>query len=186
VAVGLRTAMHPEARDAVSDARAGPPVMPHMNPIRLAGLALLVVAISCSDAVGPGRRVTALEAAHQRWLAQNLHTYAFTIQRSCFCANTHPLYVLVLSDTVAGVFDFETGEAVDRQLGETVEGLFAFIQNATDRRARLIRAEYDNAKGFPTEIDYDGAAQIADDEIFYRVSDVHLVSPITGLSFGSR
>ena len=151
-----------------------------MNPIRLAGFALLVVAMSCSDAVGPGHAVTDLAAARQRWRAQNLHTYAFTIQRSCFCANIHPLYVLVLSDTVAGVLDFETGEWVDRQLGETVEGLFTFIQNATDRPARLIRAEYDHAKGFPTEIDYDGAAQIADDEIFYRVSDVHPVTPQLG------
>jgi hypothetical protein len=174
------------AKVAASDVRAGPPVMPHMNAIRTAGLALLVAGISCSDASGPARQVTDLEAARQRWRAQNLHTYAFTIQRSCFCANTHPLYVLVLSDTVAGALDLQTGESVDRRLGETVEGLFTFIQNATDRPAQLIRAEYDGAKGFPTEIDYDGAAQIADDEIFYRVSDVHPVAPVTGLSLTSR
>ena len=40
---------------------------------------------------------------------------------------------------------------------------------------------YDEAKGFPTEIDYDGEAQIADDEIFYRVSDVHRVDVATSL-----
>jgi hypothetical protein len=39
--------------------------------------------------------------------------------------------------------------------------------------------QYDAAKGFPTEIDYDGAALIADDEIFYRVSDVHPITPPT-------
>jgi len=150
-----------------------------MNTIRLAGLALLAAAISCSDATGPGHQPTDLEAARQLWRAQNLHTYAFTIQRSCFCANIHPLYVFVLSDTVAGVLDLETGESVDRQLGQTVEGLFAFVQNAIDGHAQIIRAEYDGAKGFPTEIDYDGEAQIADDEIFYRVSDVH---PVTSRS----
>ena len=147
-----------------------------MNPLRLAGLALLAVAISCSDATGPAHQPTDLEAARQRWQAQDLHTYAFTIQRSCFCANVHPLYVLVLSDTVAGVLDLQTGEAVDRQLGETVDGLFTFVQNAIDHHAQLIRADYDDAKGFPTEIDYDGEAQVADDEIFYRVSDVHPVT----------
>jgi hypothetical protein len=36
---------------------------------------------------------------------------------------------------------------------------------------------YDAAKGFPAEIDYDGAAQIADDEISYRITDVHPVTP---------
>jgi hypothetical protein len=148
-----------------------------MNPPRLAGLAALVLAISCNDATGPGPLNRDLEAARQRWRAQNLHTYAFTLQRSCFCANIHPLYVLVLSDTVAGVLDLETGETADRHLGETVEGLFAFIENAIDRRAKVIRAEYDATKGFPTEIEYDGAAQIADDETFYRVSDVHPIPP---------
>ena len=148
-----------------------------MNPMRLVGLALLVVATSCSDAVGPKQEITELETAHQRWRAQNLHTYAFTLQRACFCGNVHPLYVLVLRDSVAGVLDLQTGAMVDRQLGETVEDLFSFIQTAIDRPAHLIRAEYDATKGFPTEIDYDGAAQIADDEIFFRVSDVHPIPP---------
>jgi hypothetical protein len=148
-----------------------------MNPLRFAGLASLAVAISCSDATAPGHQPTDLDAAHQLWRAQSLHTYAFTIQRSCFCANVHPLYVFVLSDTVAGVLDLQTGEAVDRQLGATVEDLFTFVQNAIDGHAQMIRAEYDAVKGFPTEIDYDGAAQIADDEISFRVSDVHPVTP---------
>ena len=91
--------------------------------------------ISCSDATGPGHQPSDLEAARQLWRAQNLHTYAFTVQRSCFCANVHPLYVFVLSDTVAGVLDLQTGEAVDRQLGETVEDLFTFVQNAIDGHA---------------------------------------------------
>ncbi len=156
--------------------------MPYMNPRRLAGLALLAAAIACGDATSPIQPITPaepldLKAARQQWQAQNLHTYAFTLQRSCFCGNVHPLYVLVLSDTVAGVLDLETGEPVDRRIGETVDGLFTFIQNAIDRRAQLIRAEYDAGKGFPTRIDYDGAAQIADDEIFFRAGDVHPVSP---------
>jgi hypothetical protein len=41
----------------------------------------------------------------------------------------------------------------------------------------LIRAEYDSLKGFPTAIDHDGAASIADDEISFRASDVHPISP---------
>jgi len=148
-----------------------------MNPIRFAAVASLALAASCSDALAPSRQTTELEAARQRWRTQNLHTYAFTIQRSCFCANVHPLFVVVLSDTVAGVLDLQTGTSVDRQLGETVEGLFTFIQNAIDRPAKKIDVRYDAAKGFPTDIDYDGAAQIADDEITYRVSDVHPITP---------
>ena len=148
-----------------------------MNTVRFVGLALLGLAVSCSDGVAPVPQPSDLEVARQQWRAQNLHTYAFTIQRSCFCVNTHRLYVFVQTDTVAGVLDLDTAEPVDRQLGETVDGLFTFIENAIDRHVQKIRADYDPTKGFPTEIDYDGAAQIADDEIFYRISDVHPVTP---------
>lgn len=148
-----------------------------MNPVRFVCLALIVGAVSCGDAVGPHRGTADLDAARQRWHAQDLHTYAFTLQRSCFCVNVHPLFVVVLSDTVAGVLDLETAATVDRGLGETVDGLFAFIQDAIDRKAERIDAKYDAAKGFPTEIDYDGSATIADDEISFRASDVHPIAP---------
>jgi hypothetical protein len=148
-----------------------------MKLLRLVVLPLLVVAASCSDSLAPEAR--GFFAAHQKWSAQNLHTYAYTLQRSCFCMNVHPLYVAVVNDTVAGVIDLETGEQVDSRLGETIEDLFAFIGKAIDRPAELIRVEYDSVKGFPSQIDYDGAASIADDETFYRASDVHPISPQT-------
>lgn len=148
-----------------------------MRRTRLIGLALLPLAMSCSDALGPKQRqISDLEAAHKRWQARDLHTYAFTLQRSCFCVNVHPLYVIVLSDRVGGVFDLDTGTFVDIQFGETIEDLFTFIQNAIDHHAHLIGATYDSA-GFPTEIEYDGAATIADDEISFRISDVHPITP---------
>jgi hypothetical protein len=157
-----------------------------MNTRRLISAALLAFAASCSDAASPlGKTtvpVTELEAARQLWKAQELHTYAFLLQRSCFCGNTHPLFVVVVNDKVAGVLDFQTTDSVDPSLGQTVDDLFAFIQTAIDGQARLIRATYDPTKGFPAEIDYDGAAQIADDEIFYRISDVHPIAPPRGTS----
>jgi len=150
-----------------------------MRPTRLIGLALLPLAMSCSgDALSPEQRqIKDLQTAHKRWQARSLHTYAFTLQRTCFCVNVHPLYVIVLSDTVGGVFDLDTGTFVDIQFGETIEDLFTFIQNAIDHHAHVISATYDAANGFPTEIEYDGAAMIADDEISYRISDIHPITP---------
>jgi len=134
--------------------------------------------MSCTDTLSPGpRQIRDLEIAHQRWVARNLHTYAFTLQRSCFCANIHPLYVVVLNDRVSGVFDLEVGEYVDLQFGETIEDLFTFIQNAIAHHAHIIRAEYDALGGFPAQIDYDGAAMTADDEVSFRISDVHPITP---------
>jgi hypothetical protein len=148
-----------------------------MKPIHLAGLVLLVAASSCSDATSPQNQRIDLEMAQQRWHAQNLHTYAFTLQRICECLPTSPLYVAVVNDAVVEVLNLQTGEAVDLRLGQSIDGLFTFIQNAIDRHAARIQAEYDDAKGFPSSIDYDGATQIADDEISYRVTDVHPITP---------
>jgi len=162
-----------------------------MKTLRLARLALIAITISCGSAADsvhqiagpeqqpsvPGNLRTDLQAARDRWQAQKLHTYAFTLQRSCFCVNVHPLYVVVLADTVAVVLDLETAQPVDVRLGQTVDGLFTFIQNAIDQKAVLLRAQYDATKGFPAQIDYDCATQIADDELFLRASDVHPIFP---------
>lgn len=151
-----------------------------MRPTRFAGLALLALAMSCGDAFSPGwRQISDLETAHKRWKARNFHTYAFTLQRSCFCVSIDPLYIVVLNDRVGGVFDLRTGSFVDVQFGETIEDLFILIQNAIDHRVHVIRAEYDAVNGFPTQIDYDGSAMAADDELSVRISDVHPITPQT-------
>jgi hypothetical protein len=38
-----------------------------------------------------------------------------------------------------------------------------------------MKVEYDASMGVATSINYDGSAPVADDEVFYRVSDVHTV-----------
>ena len=151
-----------------------------MRPTRFAGLALLTLAMSCSDALSPDQRQSReLEMAQKRWQSRNLHTYAFTLQRSCFCGNVDPLYVIVLNDRLGGVFDLNTGNFVDLTFGQTIDDLFTFIQSAIDQHASLIRAVYDAANGFPTQIDYDGSAMTADDELSIRISDVHPITPQT-------
>jgi hypothetical protein len=144
---------------------------------RLAVTALFFAAVSCSDSTAPHRELMRLGAARERWRAQDLHTYAYELRHICFCANTDRLYVAVVDDTVQGVLDLDTGEFVDINLGRTVEDLFTFIENAAVSSAHLIRAEYDPTQGFPTEIDYDGDARIADDEISYLASNVHPITP---------
>ena len=150
-----------------------------MNPIRVAGLALLAAAVSCSDATSPRPRPAELQAARARWRAQNLHTYAVVVQHSCFCANVNPLYTVVVNDRVVGVLDLQSNQSLDPTLSQSVDDLFDFIERAFDRHAEMIRVEFDPVKGFPTAIDYDGSARIADDEISFRVSDVHPITPQT-------
>jgi hypothetical protein len=154
-----------------------------MKPNRLAGLALLAAAISCSDATAPLPQMAELQAARLRWRAQNLHDYAVVVQHSCFCGYVSPLYTVVLDDTVAGVVDLQSGASIDPRVCESVDDLFAVIESAIQRHAEVIRAEFDPEKGFPTAIELDGAARIADDEIFYRITDVHPITrPTAGLT----
>ncbi|HEY2851383.1 MAG TPA: DUF6174 domain-containing protein [Gemmatimonadaceae bacterium] len=144
--------------------------------MRLVALAVLVVTMSCHDTTAP---IFNLARARMKWRAQNLHTYEFTLQRSCYCLNVDPLQIVVVGDTVDSVVDLQTHASVDRRLGETVDDLFAFIQSAIDDHAQAIRAEFDAAKGFPTSIEYDGSLQTVDDEMSVRVSDVHPLSAQT-------
>jgi len=150
-----------------------------MNPIRLAGLALLAAAASCSDSTSPLPQFFELQAARSRWHAQNLHTYAVVVQHSCFCGNVNPLYTVVVNDEVAGVLDLQTNQSLDPKSSQSVDDLFDFIQRAIDQHADVIRVEFDPTKGFPTSIDYDGSAGIADDEVSFRITDVHPITPPT-------
>src|SRR3954467_12868312 len=56
----------------VDDPGSLPPVRLRMKPTGLAGLALVVLAMSCSDAVGPGGEIKDFVRARQRWQAQSL------------------------------------------------------------------------------------------------------------------
>lgn len=149
------------------------------------GIALCAGAVACTDAVGP-IQYRDLETARQRWQAQNLHTYAFTVKRECFCANVDRLYVLVVGDSVAGVFDLDTGQQAALRLGTTVDALFTFVQQAIDRHVDVIDAQYDAVKGYPIEIRYDGSVQGADDELLVHVSDVHPIDVTLSASAGLR
>src|SRR5690349_5606698 len=91
------------------------PGLKDMKPRFFAAFAVLMLASSCSDAVAPAAP-TPLSEAQQRWRQQDLHTYAYTLQRSCFCGNVDPLYDAVVRDTVVGVLDLETGNWVDIEL----------------------------------------------------------------------
>jgi len=104
---------------------------------------LLAAATACSDATGPRASQSDLFFAQQRWAAQDLHDYRFTLQLSCFCGNTDPLRITVIRDKVADVRDLATGQSLALNFGMTVTDLFGVIRTAL-RDGTPIEAEYDS------------------------------------------
>lgn len=118
-----------------------------------------------------------LEAARARWQAASLDRYRMTLQRICFCPSpdyTGPFEVTVADGEVQAVT--LNGAAVDAERGESVEALFALIDDAYERGAVDVALEFDPDLGYPTSIGIDYSFQMADEEIGYRVSNVRRVA----------
>jgi len=135
-----------------------------------ASLALLAGRGDGKSPVEPGR--SDLEVARAKWAARRPQPYAFTVRKACFCAITGQVRVYVQADTVVGTVSLDGGQAIDRRYFESIEGLFDFIDRAITNHAAVISATYDPVLGYPTSIQYDGAFNIADDEVDYTLTDV--------------
>ena len=112
-------------------------------------------------------------AARERWTEADLGAYTMTLQRICFCPTpdyTGPFEVAVRGGAIETVT--LDGASVDVERGETIEALFDLIAEAYERGAESIAVDYDPEWGYPTSVGIDYSAQMADEEIAYRVSDL--------------
>ena len=57
----------------------------------------------------------------------------------------------------------------------TIDALFDEIQDAINREAHLVIAEYDSQLGFPKSVSIDYIREAADDEMAFSVSAFHLL-----------
>ncbi len=101
------------------------------------------------------------------------HSYTFNWQ--CFCVQEYveTMRIFVVDGKVDRVIRVESGQPVSEQFRdsfETVEGLFNRLQDAIDRRANSIRAEFDEGTGLPTEVFIDYEAILADEELGWNAS----------------
>ncbi len=135
-------------------------------------VALLIAVAACSDAVGPGADQSDLEINRQKWRSNGFASYTMTMSRVCFCGDVGPWNVVVVNDSVVSVTRVADGRAADTRYVPTINKLFDFIDEAIKKPAAKIESQYDPARGFPREINYDGSLNIADDELFYTVSNV--------------
>ena len=141
----------------------------------LTALVLGAIGATCKGGgTGPGDDLRAeLEAARERWEDRGFTDYALTLQRDCFCPETHrgPVVVNVRSRQVQTRIYQATGEPVPSEPAQffpDVDGLFAFLEDAIDRDAYQIRAEFHPELGYPTQIFVDFESLMADEEQGYQ------------------
>ena len=138
----------------------------------LLSVAVLIGIAACGDAVGPDGDPSEVAVNRQKWRTNGFASYTMTLSRVCFCGDVGPWLVVVFNDSVVSATRVADGRAADTRSLPTINKLFDFIDQAIKKPAAKIEAEYDAARGYPREIDYDGSLNIADDELLYTVSNV--------------
>jgi hypothetical protein len=112
-----------------------------------------------------------LSDARALWAAQAITRHEFRFARSCECLpeETRLYRIRVTDGAVVEVRDAATGNpAPSSYAAPTVEELFALVQDAVDRGAARIEAQYDSVLGYPTRISVDYDLQVADEELMLR------------------
>ncbi len=112
-----------------------------------------------------------------RWERSGITNYAYEMAWQCFCPPwfTALVNVVVVQGQVAAL------ELVDSAMGPmiqaqeryvTIDGLFDFLQDALDRDAFQIRAEYGSELGYPREVFVDYSELMVDEELGFIVKVV--------------
>lgn len=126
---------------------------------------------------------SSLQQNRQKWEAQNIEHYRFTVVVSCFCpfAGAEVTYEVlngeVVNQSVQAPSEWQIDEA---QLSEfyrpynTIEKVFAYVEGA-DKEADETTVTYDPKYGFPTDISVDWIKLATDDEMYLTLSNFELL-----------
>lgn len=141
--------------------------------LMLAGCGTVASDASAEKAVAAPKT---LGEAQSLWSDKNIVNYQVTIQQTCFCPSSlrQPMRVTVVDGEMTEVKGLEQPIQNKGQLDAsrlTIDGLFEFISQATQRDVYKLNVDYDTRYGFPKSIDYDGHEMMADDEYQYELSD---------------
>lgn len=116
-----------------------------------------------------------LNANRAKWESANIDNYQFDYNISCFCLDdvTRPRLVVVNANQVVSQTIKANNAALplDTIKSETIAGLFERIA-LEESRAESLSVEYHPELGYPTRIQVDGNAQMADDEYTIEVGNV--------------
>jgi hypothetical protein len=110
-----------------------------------------------------------------KWEAFQDGTYYYTLSRSCFCLPAGRITVQVVEGKVTSASYIDRAdEILQDQLVhiETIDAMFDLIDERQGN-SYVFEVEY-SEWGYPTSITLDGSEQIADDELWLEVTDLHV------------
>lgn len=119
--------------------------------------------------------------AHALWESHGFDTYAYTLERSCFCfPGRISARVFVRADTVFALRDLRADDEPISEFpweGEasrfhSIEQLFDLIRQAENGTIDSYWATYDSTYGYPATLGLDFQRQIADEELYYTARDL--------------
>lgn len=135
-----------------------------------------ITALGLAGAFSPAATVeNTPESPQALWESQEVNSYRYTLQVSCFCLvdMTKPVLVEVIDGQVDSITYVEDGTAASLELFESyssVDKLFGIIDNAAAQDPALMDVTYDETFGVPQEVNIDISEMMADEEIYFTVS----------------
>lgn len=146
----------------------------HLIPLFIFSLILVVSPIlsGCSPTKDPAQQ--ALDANRAKWEQASIASYDFQLRIGCFCPpdNTRPVDLEVEDGVAVSIEYTDEPKTVTTdffQRADTIEKLFAIIQDAIDAEADSLTVEYHATYGYPVSITIDPIELAVDEEIAYFV-----------------
>ena len=144
-------------------------------------ISLFFVLVLTLSACGGG---SAFQRNLDKWEAQNIGHYQFTVAVSCFCpfANVEVTYEVLNGEVVNQSVQTSSDNPVDEaqvsdfyQSYNTIEKVFDYVGDAINK-ADETNIEYDPTYGFPTNITVDWIKLAVDDEMYLTLSNFEPLS----------
>jgi len=139
-------------------------------------LSLLFVLVLILSACGGG---SAFQQNKDKWEAQNINHYRFTVVASCFCiiAGAEATYEVqngqIVNESIHAAPDRPVEQAQASEFYQpynTIEKVFDYVEKAINE-AEETTVEYDQTHGFPTNVTVNWVIQAADDELYLTLSN---------------
>ena len=142
----------------------------------------LLLLLSCDSSDPDLKDFSHIAEAAERWQAYEFESYAIDQTIQCFCPPPQTFTLHVEADSIVGIdlnmSAFELWDLSEEQLQEyaqqrsfTVNDVFALIAENLES-AHQLDVTYDPTYGYPTEVYLDKAANIADEEIRIKMSNL--------------
>ena len=111
------------------------------------------------------------------WYSLNIDNYEMTQQISCFCFPYEfvlPKSIKVENDKIVSIDGKDPMKTVGYESFYSINSLFNFIESKLNENPEFYEINYNKEYGYPVSIYFDMSKMIADEEIGYYLSLIHI------------